>query len=119
MLEADVDYVHSASGIQLFHNGRRKSFNFEYGQLTSRIDLLPGENTIRIIAKNQEGEAHANCLIERKMTTLVRPQIIVHNPPSDHYPTDKSTFNLVADILEVRNRRDIDLQFNGSKYQSF
>ncbi len=110
-IRANIDNVNSNRDIAMFVNGRNASnFSFSRGQLTARINLETGNNTVRIRATNLDGSD------EQTVNIRYRPQpapTVRIEAPSNNSETGTASASLRARVDNVERKDQITVLLNG------
>ena len=122
-IEAWITEVPSKRDISLLVNNRSIGdfrFNSSNGKFSSNIRLQEGKNTIKIIAKNSDGEATDEKTIYYETRPQVAyPKVKITRPSADPYQTDNRTITLKARIDNIAEKRNIQVKLNGRNVRYF
>lgn len=118
-VRAQIEQVSSKSDIALVINGRNSadfSYNASSGQLTARLPLLEGNNTIQIRATNQDGTDDALVNVRYRKVSVPVVQIL---DPSNNSESTLASTSLRARVEEVLDKSQIRLIVNGKGIPGF
>lgn len=125
-IRARIRHVTDPTDIGCTLNGRPLPFEFFGEQFTCRTPLLPGRNEVVISAANDYGTDRAVVVILYEPSVgpsappaAYRPEIRFIQPPHDGFETYEETFTLQADVLQVADRRDIQVWHNNHPTDDF
>jgi len=114
---ATIKNVNSKQDVKLLINGRAyKNFNFQRGTLTANVKLSIGNNTIKVIGENKDGQDQDQVNIEYRRPK--QPPVVKITSPKNNQTFNQTKVNITASISNVTNKRDITMTLNGTK-QSF
>lgn len=118
-LEALVQGVRNADQIVFTYNSRRiTNFRFDpgRGELTARLTLQAGNNTVRIEASN--GSSTAQDGINIRYTPPNRPTVSIE-APSDGAVVGEARVNLRATTSYVNSRSEVEILLNNRRQDGF
>ncbi len=118
-VRAQIEQVSNKGDIALVINGRNSadfSYNAASGQLTARVTLLEGNNTIQIRATNQDGTDDA--LVNVRYRKVLIPVVQILDPPNNSESSIAST-SLRARLDHVLDKNQIRLIVNGKGIPNF
>ncbi|RYM34246.1 hypothetical protein ERX46_09845 [Brumimicrobium glaciale] len=122
-LRANVRNVSSADWITFTQNQNRStSFNFnpQSNVFQANVRLVPGLNTFFIKGENQFGKARDLVEIYYDVEVRENPPIVkITNPSANPYIINQLTYNLKADIRNIKARNQITVTFNGQNVSNF
>jgi hypothetical protein len=122
-LRANVRNVSSADYITFTQNQNRStSFNFnpQSNVFQANARLVPGLNTFFIKGENQFGKARDLVEIYYDVEVRENPPIVkITNPSANPYIINQLTYNLKADIRNIKARNQITVTFNGQNVSNF
>jgi large repetitive protein len=123
-LEAEVKNIAKGGDIRLFLNGRRQlplSFDLKTRRMTRNTRLSPGENRIRIEARNEDGVAEASRLIvyQPKKNLPAVTIISASLPTTSPMNPDVGRSTIIARVQHITSRTDIRFTFNGQIIEDF
>ncbi len=114
LIRAAVGNVSNANEIKLYVNNAQVAFNYDAAThvVSATVNLIEGENTIRVDVTNACGTASVDWKITRKV--CVAPKITVN---TTSVPLNTTTYNdnlnFVAAISGVTSSNQITVQMNG------
>lgn len=99
---ANVLNLQNAQQVSVKHNNNYISANFDVntGMLTGTLNLVAGNNTIKITAKNECGTTDKETVINYTLP-LALPVVTYTNPTSFPHSTTNNTVNVVAKVTNV------------------
>ena len=115
-VRASIEGVSNTSAISFYINGRKTtSFTYTNQNRTfkAKVNLEEGNNTIRIVAKNQDGNAEDQVNIRYKK--IAAPTVQITDPSGSTYKTEASSYTAKATVSGVRQKSDLRVTFNGKK----
>jgi large repetitive protein len=125
VLRADVQFVNGAQDV-LFRQDGMTNHNFTFNHLTTRfqatVNLVPGQNVFRLRGTNQFGSDEATVIIYYEMgSQLVNtpPVVNITNPGYSPFETTIPSHTIEATILNVSNRNQVNVSFNGVSVTNF
>lgn len=111
-LVADVKRVRGKQDIEVLLNGRRVSnFTFVNQEVSARLSLVEGKNSITVKARNEGGAAE-----DRVTVTYEKPRPkpnVSITKPTNNTTVDQEKIQVVASITNVDSKRNISLKVNG------
>lgn len=115
---ATVLNVGSAQDIQVTINGNNFN-NFSYNHASKHVqfnmNLLEGNNEVVITATNSAGsDDDSRTIIYNKEEEIEPPHVTFINPPSSGYIVNSPTFEMVAEVINVESKNEIEVKFNGA-----
>ena len=119
LVQASVQNINRSNQIEFLVNGRRISrfdFSGARGDVTANVNLQPGNNTIRILARNADGQAEDQ--VNVSFDDLPLP-IVRISKPANNTRTDQQGIRLVANVQHVRSQNDIEVRVNGQAIRNF
>ncbi|MEO1628105.1 MAG: hypothetical protein AAFV25_23350, partial [Bacteroidota bacterium] len=119
-LEAETRFVDRNQDIEIEVNGRRMS-RFQFDQRRQRISagigLTEGTNNIRITVRNRDGRDEDQVSVTyRRVKT---PPNVRITSPTNGSSTGEANTKLTADIRQVTNKADIQVELNGRRVNNF
>ena len=122
VIRADVKYVNDRDHI-IFKQENSLNSNFTYNsvnhQLVSNVVLQLGSNTFEITGTNQFGSDVKSTVVIYKRDEGTPPLVTIINPSVNPTTENNSVFNFNANILNVEQSNQIDLNFNGQNFIGF
>jgi hypothetical protein len=114
---ATVLNVNSAQDIGVTINGNNFN-NFSYNNVSKQVqfnmNLLEGNNQVIITATNSAGSDNdSRTIIYNKEEVIEPPHVTFINPPSSGYIVNSPTFEMVAEVINVESKNEIEVKFNG------
>ena len=110
IFQAQVSHINSASQVNLVVNGvATNNFSFNNDQIVSTINLVPGNNTIKVTVTSTCGTDTK--VINITGQTCDIPVITINSPLNTSQNT--STYSLVASASNVTTNQGITLKLNG------
>ena len=115
--------VPSKNQIMVRHNGYNVS-NFMYNTTTKEIafgvNLIHGQNIVEISAYNSVGTASDFTKINFQTPELTSPPVVTYVQPSvNPYQTQASNVTVIAKVLNVSNKNQTSVGFNGSNLNNY
>lgn len=122
-LKAKVYYVNGDENIIFKQNGSNNQ-NFTYNSSTnefqSQVVLQPGQNIFEITGTNGDGSFTDATVIILDVPNQTQPPIVsISNPPFSPYETSNQYFDLQGKVLNVDNRNQVSMIFNGQTLNNF
>ncbi|MCH1613533.1 MAG: hypothetical protein L7S72_09595, partial [Flavobacteriales bacterium] len=118
---ASSNYNSTRSDIEFSVNGyNSKNYRFKNGILNSNINLLPGENIVKVRGINQFGSDYKTTTIYYNAPSLQEPptvKITVPNAPP--YISSAPYSAIHASILNIEDRSQITFKINGERIYNF
>lgn len=122
VLKANVENVQNKNQIVFKVNGSPTSgftFDASTGQIQSNVYLQEGNNTVQILATNEDGtDSDETTLIYKKPAVVNPPSIVYTNPNQPNTEVNNSAFVLEAKVLNVDSKNQISLKVNGLEVAS-
>lgn len=118
-LEALVQGVRNSDQINFTFNGRRfTTFRYDAGrgQITARLSLQSGNNTVRIEVSNSSGTSQDG--INLQYTPAARPTVTIDSP-SDGATLRDGRVSFRARTTQVNSRSEIELLHNNRRVEGF
>jgi hypothetical protein len=120
-------YVHHVAGkhnISFKQNGNVNnnfSYNVASDQFSSNVVLQPGQNIFEISGWNEAGQDYESTIIiyKKEVPPIEPPIVTITNPPYSPYTTNNSAFNFASTVLNVDNKSQIKVYFNGQYLSNF
>lgn len=118
---ATVRFIEHVRDLSMTVNGRHfDQFDYQYDRLTANVRLLEGNNTIRVRAINDAGEASDEVVVFYKKSPVERRLPVVDIvTPEDHTTVHGKTIQLIAEIRNVSQSRDITVTLGNRQIQDF
>jgi large repetitive protein len=119
-LRATVKNVENKSDIRVYANGKilnRFDFNSRSGQVSAKVDLDMGENTLRISATNASGSDEASVRI-KYAPAAVKPTVDIETPANGAELRTPDT-ELRAKVQHVTGKNEILVYLNGRTVPTF
>jgi large repetitive protein len=119
-LRATVRNVTSKSDIQVYANGKSIAafdYNSRSGQVSAKIPLDKGENTIRVTASNNGGTAEGT--VRLKYTASTPKPIVDIDSPANGSEIRTADTELRANVQNVSTKNDILIYVNGKTVPVF
>lgn len=119
-VHARVENISNNCDINFIINGRPVydfSYNINAKQLTARVNLIEGNNTIVIRANNPDGSDEQTVNV-RYRRNLNPPRITINNPVNNS-ETQNEYADLRASIDNIKNRNDINIRLNNVAFYDF
>lgn len=133
-LHARIHNVHAYADVQCYLNGSNQPFTFDKSRLSADLRLRPGRNEARIVATNPAGRDEETVIIvlEDRYTpappvypppgtpaqpppqTMQRPEVRIVQPTRSPSTTDRDNVQIIAQLRNVSDRRDVRLYVNGA-----
>jgi len=115
---ATVLNVSSAQDIQVTVNGSNFN-NFSYNHVSKHVQfnmsLVEGNNQVTITATNSAGSDNdSKTIIYNKEEVVEPPYVTFTNPPSSGYIVNSPTFEMVAEVINVESKSQVEVKFNGA-----
>lgn len=115
---ATVLNVSSAQDIEVTINGNNFN-NFSYNDVSKHVqftmNLVEGNNEVVITATNSAGsDDDSRTIVYNKEEEIEPPHVSFVNPPSSGYIVNSPTFEMVAEVINVESKNQIEVKFNGS-----
>ncbi|MEL6925014.1 MAG: hypothetical protein AAFO94_13275, partial [Bacteroidota bacterium] len=123
-VRASIRNVERQQDIRFYLNGRPFSqFNFDRrsGQLSATVELIDGENNIRISAENEGGSDEASVRINYRgqvVTPRQHPVVDIIDPNRDR-TVQKATASFRATTKHVARKADVTFSVNGRNTSNF
>ena len=122
-VKADVRNVRSKNDITVKVNGygtRRFNFYPDREYLRVDVDLQEGNNTIEIIAENEDGTASDQAYIIYETYEPVQPPTVqITYPDRENMTTTKADITIEAEVEHVERKSDITFSVNSRKITDF
>lgn len=113
-VRASIEGISNASAISFYINGK-KSTSFSYTNqnraFKAKANLKEGNNTVRIIARNRDGDAEDQINIRYKK--IAAPSVQITNPSGSTFKTEASSYTAKASVTGVGQKSDLLVTFNG------
>ncbi len=117
-LHAEIKNVSDRRDIEVFLNGKRiNNFSFDKQSLETELDLVRGNNTIRVLASNKAGTDEERVNV-KYMPPRPKPPVVDIEKPSTGVVSNKR-ISLIASIKNVDNKRGIEVTVNGRPLGNF
>lgn len=121
--KASVLNVDSKSQVSLKLNGSIvNNFNFDNsnGILTAVLSLQVGSNTVKVTGTNNDGtDSEQTTIIYRKPEQPEPPVVSFMVPSNNPHHTQSENQSVQATVLNVDSKNQIDININGSTYNTF
>ncbi len=118
-IRARIDYISNKNDINLLVNGYAV-YDFNYNassqQVTARVRLEEGNNTIRIRAANADGSDEQTVNVRYHKIQLPVVQIM---SPENNSETTEASVSIRAKVENVTDKRQVRLTFNGNAINNF
>ncbi|WP_199223425.1 carbohydrate-binding protein, partial [Brumimicrobium oceani] len=122
-LRANVRNVSSAQWITFTQNQNRSTsfvFNPQAQTFQANVQLVPGLNTFFIKGENQYGKARDLVEIYYDEEPRETPPIVkITDPSVSPYVVNQLTYNLTADIRNIKARNQLTVTLNGQNLTNF
>lgn len=125
-IQASIENIENRGNIRFMVNGyENDDFDFNNGILRATVNILRYETNVVIEANNNDGQASDNVVIlrqEDEIETVEEPVITitsVSNPTVDPFNPDNCRSTVIATILNIENRNDIEVWLNGQSMTNF
>ena len=120
---AKVLNVNSKSQINVNFNGFSTS-NFSFNAITNslsiNLNLINGNNLVKITGTNQAGNDSEETIIRFEVPVIEEPPIISYlNPPSNPFNTTNNTINISGEILNVELSNGASATLNNNPVSNF
>ncbi len=117
-IRARVENVESKSQIRLLINGRNTNFNLDRNlqDITANVMLSEGNNTIRVEAQNNAGNASDQVTVRYRRAA---PPTVRISSPANNSTTESANTNLRAIVTNISSRNDVTLRVNGNLVSNF
>ncbi|MFN7115499.1 MAG: hypothetical protein ACK4TA_01790 [Saprospiraceae bacterium] len=119
-VRARVENISNNRDINFIINGR-PVYDFNYNvnaqQLTARVNLIEGNNTISIRANNSDGSDEQTVNV-RYRRNLNPPHITINNPVNNS-ETQNAFVDLQARIDNITSKNDINIRLNNVPFYDF
>lgn len=120
IVQARVEEVSNKADIEFTQNGAGRHFTFDSraGVLRADIELHPGDNILRIRARNEAGN-------EEAVTTLIYeqrrqgPSVQITEPSRNDITVNEAQMRLRATVKRVDRRENLSLYINGRENRNF
>lgn len=131
-LRARIHNVHAYADVQCYLNGSNQPFSFDKSRLSADLRLRPGRNEARIVATNPAGRDEKTVIIvlEDRYTpappvtpppvippstpATARPEVRIVQPSRSSTTTDRDNIQVIAQLRNIFDRRDVRLLVNGA-----
>ena len=120
-LIASVSNVDSKENIDVFLNGKsisNFSFNAQRKEVKASLTLTNGNNTIRVVGSNTAGTDEASVNVKYSPDIPKRPTVDIVKPKNNILITTTKV-SLIADITNVKEKREISVTVNGKAVNDF
>ncbi|MGK0365171.1 MAG: hypothetical protein ACI85O_002236 [Saprospiraceae bacterium] len=122
-VRAKVQNVRNKNDVRLTVNGSNISnfsFNSLSGLLTTTVNLIEGNNTIKVRGTNDDGQDQATVNVRYKKTdTGNKPVVTLTQPTQNPYTSSSKTTTVKARVLHVPNKSGILIELNGRRVTQF
>lgn len=113
--QAQVSHVSSSNQISITHNGQAiNNFSLANNQVVSAINLVEGNNTIKITVSTSCGSEFK--IINITGRACNSPTVIINSSTNS---TSNSSYNLQASITNVSTPQGINISINGVAHSNF
>ncbi|MBK8702524.1 MAG: hypothetical protein IPN33_02170 [Saprospiraceae bacterium] len=120
IVKARVEEVSNKADIEFTQNGASRHFTFDSraGVLRADIELRPGDNTLRIRARNEAGnnEAATTLVYEQRRQG---PSVQITEPSRNDITVSEAQMRLRATVKRVDRRENLSLYINGRENRNF
>lgn len=119
---ATIKEVDNQNNLTVEYDGRQISdytFNAGNGRFTTTQALNPGNNVIRITARNAYGTASETTSVIYERKAEQPPQVYFTNPAASPYTNSSNRFTLNAKALYVNGKENIIFRQNGVVNNNF
>ena len=122
-VRAKVQNVRNKNDVRLTVNGSNISnfsFNSLSGLLTATVNLIEGNNTIKVRGTNDDGQDQATVSVRYTVVdTGNAPKISLTQPTQNPYTSSSKTTTVKAKVLHVPNKSGILIELNGRRVSQF
>ncbi|NRB50328.1 MAG: hypothetical protein HRU41_21800 [Saprospiraceae bacterium] len=120
-LRANTQNVQSRSDIRLEVNNRAiYNFRFSNGAITADLPLQVGFNQVTVRVQNVDGQAEDALNIERIEDIIAaQPPRVSINQPSQNFISGQPSIQLVASVINVERKTEIQVLVNGRSSNNF
>ncbi len=118
---AETEFVFDKRDVLLTVNGREvRHFDFRNDCLTKQVRLEEGRNIIRIRVENESGFSEDKVVVFHKIVQPdLREPVVQIISPADHTTVENKVIELVANVAEVKGKRNIELELNDTAIRDF
>ncbi len=119
-VRARIEEVSNKADIEFTQNGSGRPFTFDTraGVLRANIELRPGDNTLRIRARNEAGSDEATTTI-RLEQRIEGPSVQITTPARSDETVNTAQLRLRATVKRAESRENISLFINGRENRNF
>ena len=122
-IEAKVEHVNSKNDISVRINGVSTN-NFTYSTSNERVNfttsLVKGANLVQITGTNEHGQdVSTTSIIYDKQDPINPPVVTITTPTQSTYSVSTSSTPIVATVLNVAGKNDIQVEVNGNQTSNF
>lgn len=122
-VKAKIQHVSGSQDIQLKINGVSSSiftFNPASQMMEFTTSLVNGANLIQVIGTNAHGQdAETTTIIYKKTNPVLPPVVTITTPAQSSYTVNSVSTPIVATVLNVASKNDIDVIVNGNSVNNF
>ncbi|MCB9194831.1 MAG: hypothetical protein H6600_09675 [Flavobacteriales bacterium] len=124
-IKAKIYHVETTSGVTFKQNGlinNTFTFNPSTNEFIAQVYLLPGSNSFEITGTNTYGSDQDSRIIifeQETFTQLPPPIVTFTNPAQSGTTVNQSQYTIVANVLNVSSKNDINFNFNGQNVTNF
>ena len=122
-LQAKVTGMSSKSGIQVLLNNKSVNFSYANGVVRATLNLIVGTNTIKVTARNDDGNASDQVSVRYRKPappTPKQPPIVKFtNPGSNSTTSSTARYTIKASIKNVSSKSGVRFEVNGRSETNF
>lgn len=122
IIQAQIDYVKTRSGVSFTLNGQPvNNFTFDptSGKFEARVTVNTGYNYFEVTGTNQDGTDRASGAISYQPPAGEPPVVTIVNPASSPHETTESPQPIIATIEHVARKDDVTFVVNGKETRDF
>lgn len=122
-VRAKVQNVRNKNNVRLTVNGSNISnfsFNSLSGLLTATVNLIEGNNTVKVKGTNDDGQDQATVSVRYKKADTGNPPVVnLTQPTQNPYTSSSKTTTVKARVQHVPNKSGILIELNGRRVTQF
>lgn len=119
-VRATLTHISSKDQITfMVNNSTTGNFTYSGGKFQASAPLRQGANTIRIVAKNTDGQDDATIQVSYQLPPKPKPVITFTQPSKTGSAALKASYEVKANIQHVANAEDITFLLNGKSFTNF